>query len=96
LMEDKSSNTFENATGVKRLSLKTPLILVTSASHMDRALRVFSGLDMTPLPAPCDYKGRWNVNDPLRFLPSAGALDTSTTAIYEYVGIFWYRLTGKF
>jgi uncharacterized SAM-binding protein YcdF (DUF218 family) len=96
LMEDKSHNTFENAAEVKRLSLKTPLILVTSASHMDRALRVFRGLKMTPLPAPCDYKGEWDVNDPLRFLPSAGALDTSTAAIYEYVGTFWYRLTGKF
>jgi len=96
VMEGKSSNTFENALGVKRLPLKSPLILITSASHMDRALRVFKGLDMKPLPAPCDYKGRWSVDDPLRFLPSEGALAVSTAAIYEYVGIFWYRLTGKF
>jgi len=95
VMESNSSNTFENATGVKRLTLKPPLILITSASHMDRALRVFKGLEMTPLPAPCDYKSRWSIDDPLRFLPSEGALSASTAAIYEYVGIFWYRLTGK-
>ena len=95
VMEGRSSNTFENATGVKRLTLKPPLILVTSASHMDRALRVFQGLKMTPLPAPCDYKSRWSRDDPLRFLPSEGALSASTAAIYEYMGIFWYRLTGK-
>lgn len=93
--EGQSSNTFENARGVKRLTLKPPLILVTSASHMDRALRVFKGLEMTPLPAPCDYKGRWSIDDPWRFLPSEGALSVSTSAIYEYVGLFWYRLTGK-
>jgi uncharacterized SAM-binding protein YcdF (DUF218 family) len=96
LMESESSNTFENATEVKGMALKTPLILVTSASHMYRALRVFRGLDMTPLPAPCNYKGRWDVHNPLRFLPSAGALATSAAAMYEYVGIFWYKLTGKF
>jgi uncharacterized SAM-binding protein YcdF (DUF218 family) len=96
LMEGKSSNTFENAAGVKRLPLKPPLILITSASHMDRALRVFKGLDMTPLPAPCDYRARWSADDPLRFLPAEGALAVSTAAIYEYVGTFWYRLTGKF
>jgi len=93
--EGQSSNTFENARGVKRLALKPPLILVTSASHMDRALRVFKGLEMTPLPAPCDYKGRWSIDDPWRFLPSEGALSVSTSAIYEYLGLFWYRLTGK-
>jgi uncharacterized SAM-binding protein YcdF (DUF218 family) len=96
VMEGKSSNTFENASGVKRLNLKPPLILITSASHMDRALRVFRGLDMSPLPAPCDYKGRWSVGDPLRFFPSEGALAASTAAIYEYVGTFWYGLTGQF
>jgi uncharacterized SAM-binding protein YcdF (DUF218 family) len=95
VLEGNSSNTFENATGVKRLALKPPLVLITSARHMDRALRVFEGLDMTPLAAPCDYKGGWSVDDPLRFLPSEGALATSTAAIYEYVGTFWYRLTGK-
>jgi uncharacterized SAM-binding protein YcdF (DUF218 family) len=96
VMESKSSNTFENAAGIKRLPLKPPLILITSASHMDRALRVFNRLSMTPLPAPCDYRARWSVDDPLRFLPSEGALAVSTAAIYEYLGTFWYRLTGKF
>jgi uncharacterized SAM-binding protein YcdF (DUF218 family) len=95
VMEGKSSNTLENAAGVKRLPLKPPLILITSASHMDRALKVFKGLGMTPLPAPCDYRARWSVDDPLRFLPSEGALAVSTAAIYEYMGTFWYRLTGK-
>jgi uncharacterized SAM-binding protein YcdF (DUF218 family) len=95
VMEGKSSNTLENAAGVKRLPLKPPLILITSASHMDRALKVFKWLGMTPLPAPCDYRARWSVDDPLRFLPSEGALAVSTAAIYEYMGTFWYRLTGK-
>ena len=94
--EGASKNTFENAKGIQRLRLKPPLILITSASHMNRALRVFKGLGMNPLPAPCDFKARWSVHDPLQFLPSEGALATSTAAIYEYIGTIWYRLTGKF
>ena len=96
VIEGVSRNTFENAKGIQRLRFKTPMILITSASHMGRALRVFKRLGMEPLPAPCDFKARWSVDDPLRILPSGGALATSTAAIYEYIGILWYRLTGKF
>ncbi len=96
VIEGESQNTFENAKGIQRLRLRPPLILITSASHMGRALRVFEGLGMNPLPAPCDFKARWSMEDPLRFLPSERALATSTAAIYEYVGTWWYALTGKF
>jgi len=96
VIESQFSNTLENASGVKRLPLRPPLILITSASHMDRALRVSKRQGMTLLPAPCDYRARWSTEDPFRFLPSEGALAISTAAIYEYMGIFWYRLAGKF
>ena len=96
LIEGESQNTFENGKAVQRLGLNQPLLLITSASHMARALKVFKGLGMNPLPAPCDFRARWSSDDPLRFLPSTGALATSTAAIYEYLGTWWYGLTGKF
>ena len=95
LIEGDSRNTFENGKAVQRLSLDKPLILITSASHMARALGVFKALGMNPLPAPCDFKARWSADDPLRYFPSAGALATSTAAIYEYLGTWWYVLRGK-
>lgn len=96
LIEGESQNTFENGKAVQRLGLNQPLILITSASHMARALKVFEALGMSPLPAPCNFRARWSADDPLRFLPSTGALATSTAAIYEYLGTWWYGLTGKF
>jgi uncharacterized SAM-binding protein YcdF (DUF218 family) len=96
LIEVESQNTFENGKAVQRLGLNQPLLLITSASHMARALKVFKALGMSPLPAPCDFRARWSADDPLRFLPSTGALATSTAAIYEYLGTWWYGLTGKF
>jgi uncharacterized SAM-binding protein YcdF (DUF218 family) len=96
LIEGESQNTFENGKAVQRLGLNQPLLLITSASHMARALKVFKALGMSPLPAPCDFRARWSADDPLRFLPSTGALATSTAAIYEYLGTWWYGLTGKF
>lgn len=96
LIEGESQNTFENAKAVQKLRLQQPLLLITSASHMARALKVFQALGMSPLPAPCDFRTGWSADDPLRFLPSSGALATSTAAIYEYLGTWWYGLTGKF
>ena len=96
LIEGESRNTFENAKAVQRLGLQHPLLLITSASHMARALKVFKALGINPLAAPCDFRAQWSTDDPLRFLPSAGALGISTAAIYEYLGTWWYALTGKF
>lgn len=96
LIEGESRNTFENGKAVQRMRLNKPLVLITSASHMARSLQVFEALGMSPLPAPCDFKARWSAEDPLRFLPSTGALTVSTAAIYEYLGTWWYGLTGKF
>jgi uncharacterized SAM-binding protein YcdF (DUF218 family) len=95
IIEGNSRDTFENARAVQRLRLERPLILITSAGHMSRALRVFRALKMRPLPAPCDFKARRNKGNPLRFFPSAEALTNSNAAIYEYLGTWWYALTGK-
>ena len=95
-IEGKSSDTYENARSVKKLPLNRPLILVTSASHLPRALRVFRAQGMRPLPAPCDFRSRRSVGDPMWFFPSPGSLAISTSAIYEYLGTWWYYLRGRF
>jgi uncharacterized SAM-binding protein YcdF (DUF218 family) len=92
--EGGSGSTFENARAVQRLRLQRPLILVTSARQMPRAMSVFAALDMEPLAAPCDFHQSDAVDDPRRFLPSARSLVDSTGAVYEYLGTWWYELTG--
>lgn len=68
-------------------------LLVTSASHMPRAMALFQGAGMNPLPAPTEYlvKSRSSHEN---WIPSAGSFYLSERAIYEYLGLLWLRLTG--
>ncbi len=59
LIEQKSTNTNENAIFTKQLldsaHLKPPYLLVTSAFHMRRALYLFSKKNIEVIPYPADY-----------------------------------------
>lgn len=94
IVEAESRTTFENVERLRNLPRRRPFILVTSAHHMPRALGVFSRLGEPPLPAPCDVRGLWEASDPSSYLPSAEALAASTSAVYECLGLAWYRLSG--
>jgi uncharacterized SAM-binding protein YcdF (DUF218 family) len=100
LIEDQSKTTYENALATKRLIGSAPILLVTSASHIPRALGLFrkQGLDATPSPCGYTVKNRpgdnWGGN-PLDLLPEARAFLKSTTAIAELVGMLVYWVTGK-
>ena len=90
------SNTFEEAEAVKRLLLKEinssqkKIILVTSAFHMKRAQKVFEREGINVLPYPVDFKSNENFNssllNPLKWIPSASSLNSSSLAIREIIG----------
>jgi uncharacterized SAM-binding protein YcdF (DUF218 family) len=96
--EQNSLNTHQNAVNTKRLlnqkKLKT-ILLVTSASHMPRAMSTFRSTGITSIPSPTDYK---IVNQEksflLSFLPDIGALGGTTLALKEYLGLLVYRWRG--
>lgn len=99
LREETSRNTWENALYTRQLMREhriEKVLLVTSALHMPRALAIFRQLDVDAIPAPTDFEAlpprdQW----PLRWLPDTGALDGSTRAMKEYLGLWVYRLRGK-
>ncbi len=68
-------------------------VLVTSASHMPRAMTLFQGAGMNPLPAPVEYMVR-SRSSYENWMPSADSLRLSERAIYEYLGLLWLRLAG--
>lgn len=98
LLDAASRNTWQNALYSQRL-LRThhlrDALLVTSAMHMPRALAAFKKRGVRVVPAPADFtappSGAW----PQRWLPSADALQQSSNALKEYVGLWGYRLRGK-
>ncbi|MFQ5328516.1 MAG: YdcF family protein [Thermodesulfobacteriota bacterium] len=95
IVEDSSRNTIENARNVlKVLGNGRRIILVTSASHMARSSAMFMGEGFDVLPAPCGYRSE---DKPLAigsFIPRAAALNDSSTALYEYFALVWYRFRG--
>jgi len=95
IVEADSRTTFKNVERLRNFPLRRPFILVTSAHHMPRAVGVFNALGERPLPAPGDVRGLWEAGDPSSYLPSAEALAASTSAVYEYLGLAWYLLSGR-
>ena len=96
LLEGQSRNTYEQAVGTRQLLGEASVVVVTSASHIPRAVGLFrkQGLDATAY--PCGYRSKdlpfdlSGVN-PFDLLPTVGALRTSTAAIHEIVGyvVYW-------
>jgi uncharacterized SAM-binding protein YcdF (DUF218 family) len=71
------------------------MILVTSASHLHRALRLFIRQGLSPVPAPAGYLCKTSSEMSYQdFLPSADNLIRSERAIYEYLGLAWAFFRG--
>ncbi|HXX80876.1 MAG TPA: YdcF family protein [Thermodesulfovibrionales bacterium] len=95
IIEEKSRDTIENARYTVEIcgarGYSKPL-LVSSASHMKRALLSFrnAGMEVSPFPAGFKSVGReryaWE-----DFLPNAGELKKVSTAMREYAGLLYYR-----
>ncbi len=96
IKETRSRNTAENAYYTKQLLRRDGIhriILVTSAAHMPRSMLLFNAPDLQVKAAPADINAV-EVLHPKVFdwIPSAKALTTTTAAIREYIGYWYYRL----
>lgn len=76
------------------------LVLVSSASHLPRAMRMFAATDIDVIPSPCGYSAFYPTEDapwsPLALFPSARQMRVSENAIYELLGNLWVRLRAPF
>jgi len=90
LIDGGPKDTQEEALFMKSIVGDKPFILVTSASHMPRAMILFEGLGLNPVPAPTDFhKSKFNG---YFVLPSFNAFSKSNSAMYEYIGTLWVKL----
>jgi len=100
ILESESRNTRENALHTLEI-LKSkghetePILLITSAYHMRRALAVFEkvGLDVIPYAAEPSFGERDYTLDSF-LLPSASALEEWNVLIHEWMGFISYSLSG--
>jgi uncharacterized SAM-binding protein YcdF (DUF218 family) len=101
--ENQSRNTYEYAVYSKKIidavdQLSTdqqgkPWLLVTSASHMYRSMKIFEKQGVAVIPVPVDYQTA-NTLQWREFDITEGAF-LWNKLLHEYIGIAAYQLTGK-
>lgn len=101
-LESTSRNTYESGVEIKRFLddkyqevVRHKIILVTSASHMLRAIKVMNKAGLNTIPSPSDFTAGSLKLDPLSFLPSSSHFSSSTFSIHEWIGIGGYWLMGR-
>jgi uncharacterized SAM-binding protein YcdF (DUF218 family) len=106
-LENTSKNTYENALECKKILNEHKIdriILLTSASHMPRALALFEKQGLQVIPAPTDYsitQANWEqLTHPnlatlfINLLPSIDSMNLTTKTLKEYIGILVYTMRG--
>jgi uncharacterized SAM-binding protein YcdF (DUF218 family) len=91
--ESLSTTTWENATRVRALDPPPPqrIWLVTSATHMPRALLAFRAAGFEPCAYPADRRAS-PFDGPADLLPSAGAIANTDAVLHEWIGEAAYRV----
>lgn len=94
-IESRSVNTAENAFFsaqiLKRAGIKR-ILLVTDAMHMPRSQAMFMQAGLDVVPAPTVFLSSRRSISISTFWPSAEAMRRVSYAIYEWIGIAWYRV----
>lgn len=94
--EGRPLDTYEEAIYIKKFVQQKPFVLVTSASHMRRAMALMQGQGLNPIAAPTNYLAKDNGKRSFfSYWPSSGAMRTTYVAIHEWVGYLWSRLRGQ-
>jgi len=106
IQEPDSLNTYQNAVNVRKIlearGIKK-VLLITSAMHTPRSLKIFKRQGIDVIPTPTDFlvsQGELEelTNTPkaaiLNLLPDTNNLNQFTSALKEYIGIFIYSLRG--
>jgi uncharacterized SAM-binding protein YcdF (DUF218 family) len=91
-----SRNTWDEAVHFHQLRASENwrrLLLVSSASHLRRALPLFKVRDLEVTPVACDFVGNNTVRDPRRWsvVPRVTTLYILQLAMHETIGELWYR-----
>lgn len=95
-VEPWAVNTFHNAqrsAAILHAEGIEKIYLVTSATHMLRAMEAFEAVGFAVVPAPTGFSPAYAFA-PEDLIPSARGLGDSTYGFYEWIGRLWYRLAS--
>ena len=97
LLTKNVQNTEQEAKAIKELfpAEDIKLILITSAFHMPRAVKVFEAYDLNIITFPVDFRRKDTKFTILDLIPSASSLAKTSHFIKELIGRFYYTLKYK-
>ena len=87
---DNTLDTDDEARLMSGLIHNKKAVLVTSATHMKRAMTLFLKYGTSPTPSPANYIAQHREGNvpAYNYMPSASSLNNSTKAWHEYLGEF--------
>jgi uncharacterized SAM-binding protein YcdF (DUF218 family) len=96
--EGASRSTYESALFTARLLRAKNIhriVLVTEAYHMPRSAQCFRKQGLEVIAAGCAARylqidGRWT-----QFFPSPRMISYNEDSLHEWIGLAWYRLSGR-
>jgi len=92
IINGKPKDTKEEAIFTKSILGDESFVLVTSATHMPRSMKLFKSLGLNPIPAPTAFYK----DESAKFFnsPDIDSLENSRMAVHEYIGILWSMIKG--
>ncbi|MCB1232148.1 MAG: YdcF family protein [Verrucomicrobiae bacterium] len=95
--ESESRDTEDHPRFLRPIIGDSRFFLVTSGTHMPRAMALFEAGGYDPVPASCDLWvwprfGDESPYQPEYFIPKVESLWMTNTAFHEYLGLAWARL----
>ena len=94
ILETASMSTFDEARFIKPIVKSERFLLVTSASHMPRAMALFKKLGMNPIPAPTGHLIKY-YGKAFSIFPGTENLLNSDALICEYLALVKEHLLGN-
>ncbi|MBN1418716.1 MAG: envelope biogenesis factor ElyC [Planctomycetes bacterium] len=96
VLEEASLDTEEQAETIEAIVGTEPFVLVTSASHMRRAMALFEKRGMKPVAAPAGHLAQDRQETGRdAFLPGFRGIRNGETAVHEYIGLLWAKIRGR-
>ncbi|ADG92456.1 protein of unknown function DUF218 [Arcobacter nitrofigilis DSM 7299] len=89
IMQDKPKDTIEEAISIKKLINNKPFILVTSAYHMPRAMKIFKMQGLNPIAMPTNFMAKKQKSNSYLSIKD---LKKVSIAIHEYIGLAWLKI----
>lgn len=98
ILEEHASSTHENAVNTAKLLQKRGLrriVLVTTATHLPRAVRCFQKQGLEPTACGAGFKATPGSTARFGFVPQMGAAQGSQRVAHEWLGLAWYWLRDR-